>query len=166
MTRSHSLVADAEDLFIENAEKLKFCFLKNRKEQLRTPCLAYHCNENRWVRHACRMAERERERAKLRSKTLWINRGTLPSYTFKINGRITTAGESLPIICGKTQVSKATGPKRRAQDCPPYQCGCVWFCLVGRVTPCAPSFRSRFTTRAKTQRQRFGFLQPFQFGSA
>ena len=89
---------------------------------------------------------------------------------------------SLPIICGKTQVSKATGPKRRAQDCPPYQCGCVWFCLVGRVTQlarggeCAPSFRSRFTTRppppwlgatsAKRQRQRFGFLQPFQFGAA
>ena len=49
MTRSHSLVADAGDLFIENAEKPKFCFLKNRKEQLRTPCLAYHCDENRWA---------------------------------------------------------------------------------------------------------------------
>ena len=41
---------------------------------------------------------------------------------------------------------------------------CVWFCLVGRVTQlarggeCAPVFRSRFTTRTKTQRQRFGFL--------
>jgi hypothetical protein len=55
--------------------------------------------------------------------------------------------EGLPTICGKTQVSKATGPKRHAQDCPPRQSGCVWFCLVGRVTPCAPSFRSRFTTR-------------------
>src|SRR5258707_1252618 len=30
--------------------------------------------------------------------------------------------------------------KRRAEDWRPYQCGCLWFCLVGRVTPCAPLF--------------------------
>jgi len=51
-----------------NAEKLKFCFLKNRKQQLRTPCLAYHCNENRWVRHAWRRVGQERERAGLNRK--------------------------------------------------------------------------------------------------
>jgi len=55
--------------------------------------------------------------------------------------------EGLPIICGKTQVSKATESKAAAEDCPPYQPRCVWFCLVGRVTPCAPSLRPRFTTR-------------------
>ena len=45
-----------------------------------------------------------------------------------------TRGEGLPIICGKTQVSKATGPKRRAQDCPPLPMRMHLVLFGGRVT--------------------------------
>jgi hypothetical protein len=39
-----------------------------------------------------------------------MNRGTLPNYTFKKNESIASrSGENLPIICGKTQVSKVAG---------------------------------------------------------
>jgi hypothetical protein len=91
-----------------------------------------------------------------------------PALPKRATGELVAAAPNKKILTIQIRPAKViTGvAKRRAQDCPPNQCGCVWFCLVGRVTPCAPSFRSRFTTRAKTQRQRFGLLQPFQFGSA
>src|SRR6266480_3375407 len=66
-----------------NAEKLKFCFLKNRKEQLRTPCLAYHCNENRCVRHACRRSRARKRTRRMRSEALWRNGGNVLGRGYK-----------------------------------------------------------------------------------
>jgi hypothetical protein len=51
-----------------------------------------------------------------------MNWGTFPSYTFKKNGHITSRnGEILPIICGKTQVSKSTGVSRNFDHTPDFQ---------------------------------------------
>src|SRR6266513_5157865 len=66
-----------------NAEKLKFCFLKNRKEQLRTPCLAYHCNENRCVRNDCRRSRARKRTRRMRSEALGRNGGNMLGRGYK-----------------------------------------------------------------------------------
>ena len=155
MIRSHSFVADAWSLLME---------------MLRS----------RWVRHASRSIRRERERGESDQKRYEY---TWQVFEFKTKwAHHDRGGDFANYLRGNSGVKGCRSQAART-GLPALPCGCVWFCLVGLVTQlarggeCAPSFRSRFTTRPpppwlrRDEREDVptafrGFLQPFQFGSA
>src|SRR5439155_27248183 len=102
-------IADGELRNVVNGATLRFrrrCMRQNPRRKVFDPALVQrksHKTESSFVLPYGRATNRTR---RSRSETLWMNRGTPPSYTFKKNRRITSRnGEILPIICGKTQLS-------------------------------------------------------------
>src|SRR6266536_1863816 len=124
MIRSHSSATDPGDLLIENTNCGRRIAEFGQRRDLAVPAPLDAAEPHREVFDPTPVRRegkktnpgpflpygRARNRTRRRrSETLWMNRGTLPSYTFKKNECIASRnGENLSIICGKTQVSKIT----------------------------------------------------------
>jgi hypothetical protein len=90
------------------------------------PCLAYHCNENRWVRHACRRSRATKRTRRIRPETLGINGGTFSSYTLNKNGRISSSRNAeIANYLRKNSGVKGYRSQAACTGLPAYQCGCV-----------------------------------------
>ena len=106
MTRSHSLVADAGDLFIENAEKLKFCFLKIEKSNYERLVLLTIVTKTAGSDMPAVGPARNRTRQiRIGNVMNKPGQGARSELTrLRSNGRITFVASSetlLPIICGE-----------------------------------------------------------------
>src|SRR5262249_20656288 len=109
MIRSHSSATNAGDLLIEECELSTANCGIGQWHDFAVPPTLYAARPliMRYLIQRLCGGGATNKIGRRRPEKVCMNRGTLPRYTFKKSRRMTSRnGEILPIICGKTQVSK------------------------------------------------------------